>query len=325
MFKAYASGTDGVVTPITRDEVAKRLGDGKSQLWIDISADFEKHRGFLKDVLHIHPLSIEDVLHTRMLPKVEEYDDYLFIILHDIVLLDKTGDSEPGIKTHELYIFLGKNFAVTIHKERIRSIDSFEENPQTLAHTFSQGAEAVAFAIIRKMIDNYFPMLERVEARLDSSEDAIFETATSKDLQGILSIRKGIAKLRSIATQQLDIINRIAIGEFKLISPHGLLLARDVYDHLYRVSEMVAFFRETTMGLLDAYLSEINNKMNQVMKVLTVIATLLLPLGVVVGFYGMNFRRLPGLDHPYGWLYMLIGLFAIMSTMLAWFRHKKWI
>lgn len=325
MFKAYVSGAGGAVTPVTRDEVAAKLRDGTTQAWIDISADFEKYLDFLKEVMHIHPLSIEDVLHTRMLPKVEEYDDYLFIILHDIVLLDKVAGPGPGIRTYELYIFLGSNFVVTMHKERVRAIDFYEENPQILSHTFSQRAEAVTFAIIRRMIDNYFPMLERVEAKLDSSEDAIFASATSKDLQGILSVRKSIAKLRSIATQQLDIINRIAIGEFKIISPHGLLLARDVYDHLYRVSEMVSFFRETTMGLLDAYLSEINNKMNQVMKVLTVIATLLLPLGVVVGFYGMNFKRLPGLDHPYGWLYMLIGLFTIMSTMLAWFRHKKWI
>lgn len=325
MFKAYVSGANGAVVPITKDEVAAKLRDGTTPLWIDISGDFEKYQDFLKDVMRIHPLSIEDVLHTRMLPKIEEYDDYLFIILHDIILLDKVAGSGPGIKTHEIYIFLGKNYVITLHKERIRSIDSHLDSPQCLPHLFSQGAEVVMFSIIRKMIDNYFPMLERIETRLDNSEDAIFESATSKDLQGILSIRKSIAKLRSIATQQLDIINRIAIGEFKIVSPHGLLLARDIYDHLYRVSEMVSFFRETTMGLLDAYLSEINNNMNQVMKVLTVIATLLLPLGVIVGFYGMNFKRLPGLDHPYGWLYMLIGLFTIMSTMLAWFRHKKWI
>lgn len=325
MFKAYACGPEGKIGEITEGDVAGRLGDGKSQLWLDIAGDFEKYRGLLGDVIKIHPFSIEDLFHQRMLPKVEEYDDYLFIILHDIVLLDKAGAEGSGLRTYELYIFLGKNYVITMHKERIRAVDHYAGSPELLTRIFARGAESVAFTIVRRMIDNYFPMLERIEGRLDRSEDAIFDQATSKDLQGILSIRKDVVKLRSIATQQQDIINRIAIGEFKIISPHGLLLARDIYDHLYRVSEMVSGFRETTMGLLDAYLSEVSNRMNQIMKVLTVIATLLLPLGVVVGFYGMNFKWLPGLDHPYGWLYTLGGMVGIMAMMLAGFRYKKWI
>jgi magnesium transporter len=322
MFKAYACVPGETAVEITQEEVANRLQDGKSQLWIDLSASLEEYQAFLKDVMHIHPLAIEDLSHPRMLPKIEEYEGYIFLIMHDIILSDKAG--EDRVQTHELYIFLGKNFVVTARRHRIRAADAYQGELQTLSHLFVNGAEAVGHAILRRMIDSFFPMLDRVEGRLDAAEDVIFKIPTPKDLQNIFTLRKDVMKLRSIATQQLDVVNRMAIGEFAILSPHGLLLARDLYDHLYRLAENTAGFRDLIMGLLDAYMSQINNRMNEVMKVLTVIATVMLPLSIVVGFYGMNFKVMPGLDHPYGWIYTTIGMGAIIVLMFAYFKHKKW-
>ncbi len=323
MFKAYACVPGEQAIEITKDEVPERLSDGKSQLWVDISSPIEEHEEFLKDKMHLHPLAVEDLSHPRMLPKVEDYDDSIFLILHDIILLDKEG--EERLKTYELYLFIGKNFIVTARRHRIRAVDAYHGEISTLTHLFTRGAEAVAHAILRRMIDSYFPMMDRIEAKLDAEEEQIFDSPSTKDLQRIFSLRKDIVKLRSIATQQLDVINRVALGEFEILTPHGLLLARDLYDHLYRLSEKAAGFRELTMGLLDAYLSQASNRMNEVMKVLTVIATIMLPLSIVVGYYGMNFKFIPGLDHPYGWLYTLIGMTVVIVGMLSYFRYKKWL
>ena len=322
MFKAYACVPGEAAVEIKQEEVAGRLNDGKSHLWIDISSSLEEYGSFLEKILHIHPLAVEDLSHPRMLPKIEEYKDYLFLIMHDIILSDKVG--EESVQTHELYMFLGKNFVVTARRHRIRGADAYHGELQTISHLFVTGAEGMGHAILRKMIDSFFPMLDRVEARLDVAEDVIFKLPTPKDLQNIFNLRKDVMKLRSITTQQLDVVNRMVIGEFAVLSPHGLLLARDLYDHLYRLAENTSGFREMIMALLDAYMSQINNKMNEVMKVLTVIATVMLPLSIVVGFYGMNFRVMPGLGHPYGWIYTVIGMGAIIATMFAYFKYKKW-
>ena len=323
MFKAYACVPGEQAVEITKEQVAEKLSDGKSQLWVDVSSPIEEHQEFLRDVMRLHPLAIEDMSHPRMLPKVEEYEGNLFIILHDIVLQDKEG--EERIHTYELFLFIGRNFIVTARRHRIRAADAYHGELTTLTHLFVRGAEAVAHAILRRMIDSYFPMLDRIETKLDAAEETIFDSPSSRDLQEIFALRKDVVRLRSIATQQLDVINRMALGEFEIITPHGLLLARDLYDHLYRLSEKASSFRELTMGLLDAYLSQVNNRMNEVMKVLTVIATTMLPLSIVVGYYGMNFRFIPGLNHPYGWLYTLIGMGAVIGGMLAYFKHKRWL
>lgn len=325
MFQAYAYLKEKNAVEVSIDEVAKLVGNEDATLWIDISSNIEDHTDFLNDVLRVHPLAVEDMLHPRMLPKVEEYGEQLFIILHDIVLLDKDKKDEERLKTYELFIIIGKNFVLTARKHRIRAIDSYQGSSPLLTHLLSKGALTMAHAIIRKMIDNYFPLLDRIEAKLDSSELKIFNTPTSKDLQYIFSLRKDIIKLRSIATQQLDVVNQMVIGEFESLSPQGVMLSRDLYDHLYRIAEKAASFREITLGLLDAYLSQISNNMNQTMKVLTIIATMILPLGIVVGFYGMNFKFMPGLDHPYGWIYTMIGMIGISVGMLAFFKYKKWI
>jgi magnesium transporter len=322
MLKAYAFTSGQPVVEIKKEEIAAKLEDEKTHLWIDISAPIDEHHDFLRDVMKFHHLEIEDLTHRGMLPKVEEYDNHLFLILHDIILQDR---KEDRLLTYELFMFIGKNYVLTARHNRIRAADYYHDQVSALTHIFSRGgAEAVGHAVLRKMVDSYFPMLDRVEKMLDESEDVIFDSPSPKDMQHIFSLRKDIMKLRSIATQQLDVISRITVGEFEVLSPHGMLLARDLYDHLYRVSEKAASFRDMTMGLLDAYLSQINNRMNEVVKVLTIIATIMLPLGIVVGFYGMNFRSLPGLENPHGWIYTLVGMIIVIGGMFSYFKWKKW-
>jgi len=323
MFKAYCAVPGGEAVEISESDIAARLADGKSHIWLDISANLDRYIPLLRDVMRFHPLAIEDLTHPRMLPKVEDYDDHLFIILHDIVLLEK--EEGERLKTYEIFVFLGRNFVVTVRRHRIRAVESLHGEMKVLTHLFAHGAESVFHGIFRRMIDNYFPMLDRIDAKLDACERRIFNSPKPADMQAIFTLRKDMGKLRSLASQQLDVINRFTAGEFDIVSEHGVLLARDLWDHLNHVSEKAFNFRDMTTGLLDAYLSQINNRMNEVMKVLTIIATIMLPLGIVVGFYGMNFSHMPGLGHPHGWLFTVIGMLAISFGMLGYFRHRKWL
>lgn len=304
-------------------EIPQYIKSEKNLVWMDISSDIKKYLEILRSTFNLHPLTIEDMSHVRMYPKAEEYDEYLFLILHEIILLEK--DNEERIKTYELFLIIGKNFVITARQHRIRAVELLQGEDVLLAHYFERGTEVVAHAIVRRLVDNYFPMLDRIEAKLDAAEDSIFNSPTSKDMENIFILRKDFVKLRSITAQQLDVINRVALGEFGIISQPGTMLARDIYDHLYRVSEKVVGFRESTMALLDAYLSKMSNNLNQIIRVLTVIATIILPLGIVVGFYGMNFKTMPGLSHPHGWLFTLGGMTLLVTAMLGFFKFKKWL
>jgi magnesium transporter len=323
MFKAYACMPGEQAVEISSNDVSARLNDGKSNVWIDISENIEGYRDFLENTMGFHQLAIDDLSSPGLLPKVEEYDGTLFLVLNDIVIAE--NEDEDRVRTYQLFIFLRKNALVTIHRKRIRAIDHLIGDMTSLTRLLARGAESLSHSVMMGMVDNFFPMLTRVETKLDASEETIFKSTSMEYLQEVFKLRKDVVRLHSIAQQQLNVISRLATGEFDEISPQGVLLARDIYDHLYRLSEKVAGFREETVGILDAYLSQLNNRMNDVVKVLTMIATIMLPLSIVVGFFGMNFRIMPGLNHPYGWVFTLVFMVGLITVMILYFRHKKWI
>lgn len=311
------------IREIPAEEVAGRLASGAGHLWIDLSGEVQEHQAFLQETLGIHPLAVEDMMAQGMLPKVEEYEGGTFFMLQDIVLLE--GNDEERLRTHDLFLYIGRNFLVTAHRGRIRAVDLLRQDAAALTRFLGKGPEQLSHAILRRMVDSFFPMLDRVEARIDESEEAIFNTPGPADLQRVFQLRKDVVRLRSLSQQQLTVMSRVAGGEFEAISDQGVYLARDLYDHLYRFSEKASGFREEILSLLDAYLSQTNNRMNDVVRVLTMMATIMLPLSIVVGFYGMNFRTMPGLSHPYGWLLTLFGMGALITGMIAYFKHKKWL
>lgn len=323
MLRAFACAPGEPAVEIAAGDVAARLGDGRSRVWIDIAQEIDAHLPFLADTMKFHPLAIEDLASAGMLPKVEEHDSGLFLLVNDIVLTEE--DEEDRLRTYQLFLFLGKDFLVTVHRRRIRSVDAQMADAASLTRLLGKGPEVLAHAILIGMIDRFFPMLDRVEARIDAAEEAIFRAPAPEELQRIFGLRKDCVRLRSIAQRQLGVIGRIASGEFDSVTPQGLLLARDLLDHLDRFSEKAAGFREEIIGLLDAYLSQQSNRMNDVVRVLTIMATIMLPLSIVVGFFGMNFRTMPLLEHPLGWLFTLIAMATLIGGMLVYFRRKGWI
>lgn len=294
----------------------------REQVWVDIQLPDDGAKAILADVFKVHELSLEDALSEIHHPKIELYDTYLYLILHGI----QAGASGRGFVTHDIDFFLGERFLVTLHNAPSRSVTQEQatclRNPQALG----EGPAGLMHRILDAMVDHYRPEVDSLEERLEQLEDLVFEQPRVHPVRDILALKQDVAALRRIALPQRDALGRLARREFALIPDVMAYRFRDVYDHLVQLTDESIFLQDRVTGLLDAYLSSQSNRMNQVMKVLTVIATIFMPLTVLTGLYGMNVTipQLPGgPDAQFWWVMGMVG--AISAAMLALFHRKDWL
>lgn len=292
-------------------------------LWVDVVQPTpEEGRPLLADAFHFHPLSVEDALSEAHHPKIEPYEGYLYIILHGI-------DFHPGqheFATRDVDFFLGANYLVTVHDGHSRSIQKLKEVCEMHAHILEEGPVALLHRIVDSMIDNYAPELAEIEDQMDGLEEEAILGAGDNLVRPILAMKRDLAALRRVLIPQRDVVGRLARREFPQISNEMAYRFRDVYDHLVRYSDEAAMFQDRVTGILEGYLSSISNRLNQVMKVLTVMSTIFLPLTVLTGMWGMNvpLPAFPGGEHTQFW--WVTGIMAtIIGVMLAVFRRKRWI
>jgi magnesium transporter len=314
----------------------------RAVIWIDLDNPTpEEEETLLIHFFLFHHLAVEDCQRERLLPqtgdhypKVEDYHDYIFVIFNPVERpVEEISDTEEEesrmvcvhFPTRQVNAFLGKAFLVTHHYEPSRAIRYVQEFVQKNPQTLGRGPDYIFHVIIDEIVDNYTPVIEYFDDQLDILEQSIFENYQSVTLSRILSLKKGIVRLRKITTYQREILNRLSRGEFPLISSDEMLYYRNVYDHLVRIADLVESYRENVAGLLEAYLSVNSNKMNQVMKVLTVISTIFLPLTFLSSIYGMNFHHMPELDWEYGYFALWAVLLIIAGSMMYLFKSKGWL
>ena len=291
-------------------------------VWVDLSQPNPEEARILTDVFHFHQLAVEDALSELHHPKVESYGDYLYLILHGIDF----SASEHCFRTQDIDFFLGAQYLVTVHPGVSRSIGKVGGACSRDARVLGEGPGMLLYRIIDTMVDNYRPEVDELSARLDELEDEVFEKPNPQLARAILNFKKDISSLRQVVMPQRDAVGRLARREFPLVSEQLAYGFRDVHDHLVRLSDEAMFFQDRITSILDAHLSAVSNQLNQVMKVLTIIATLFMPLTVFTGMYGMNVP-LPhltgGPDAQYWWI---LAIMLLMSGgMLAYFRRKRWI
>ena len=291
-------------------------------LWVDLAAPSIPESLVLSDTFAFHPLSVEDAMSARQYPKVEPYEGYLYVILHEI----ERQESETGFATHDVDFFLGANYLVTVHDGDSHSIVDLREHAARNPKILGEGPVVLFHRLVDAIVDRYRPEIEKLEDRIDEIERAVFENPTPALVRDILAEKREISVLRRIITPQRDVIARLARREFVDISTEMDFRFRDVYDHLVRVSDDALIFQDRITGILDAHLSNVSNRLNEVMKVLTVVATIFMPLTLLSGIYGMNVRlpRLPGGEAAQFW--WLLGIMAVVIlAMLAVFRRKRWV
>ena len=292
-------------------------------LWVDVVQPTpEEGQQLLADTFHFHPLSVEDALSEAHHPKIELYEGYLYIILHGI-------DFHPGqheFATRDVDFFLGANYLVTVHDGHSRSIHKLKEVCELHTHILEEGPVALLHRIVDSMIDDYAPEMAELEDQMDDLEEEAILGAGDNLVRPILTMKRDLAGLRRVLIPQRDVVGRLARREFPQISNEMAYRFRDVYDHLVRYSDEAALFQDRVTGILEGYLSAISNRLNQVMKVLTVMSTIFLPLTVLTGMWGMNvpLPAFPGGAYTQFW--WVTGIMAmIIGVMLVVFRRKRWI
>ena len=270
----------------------------------------------------IHPLIMEDILNTGQRPKMDDLDDYVFVVLK--MLNYNEGDDE--IDAEQISIILGQNFVISFQE---REGDVFEPVRERIrknkGRIRKKGADYLAYTLLDSVVDNYFTILEKIGERIELLEEELVENPSTQTLQEIHSLKSGMIFLRKSVWPLREVISGLERGESSLIKETTVIYLRDVYDHTIQVIDTVETFRDMISGMLDVYLSSISNKMNEVMKVLTIIATIFIPLTFLAGVYGMNFRYMPELEWHGGYFAVLFLMVIIGLGLLIYFRKKKWL
>jgi magnesium transporter len=305
------------------DQVEPRWLDPASgvALWADLSAPTHEEGQLLAELFRFHPLAVEDALSVLQFPKFESYKDYLYLVLHGIDV--KKGGSR--FATHDIDFFLGPNYLVTVHGGHSRSIAKLRDICSRNARVLAEGPVGLMHRIVDSMVDNYRPVMEQFEKRIGTLEEEAFAAQESLVRQ-VIRLKRDLGAMRRVLIPQRDAIGRVARREFPQISDEMTYRFRDVYDHVVRLTEEMVLFQDRVTGMLEVNLSTVSNRLNQVMKVLTVMSTIFLPLTVLTGMWGMNIA-LPtfpgGPDAQFWWIGGIMVL--VIGAMLALFRRKGWI
>ncbi len=293
----------------------------KSVSWINIDGlgGMDQIRR-LCDGFGIHPLVVEDIFDTQQRPKAEDYGDYIY------VALKMPSEEEGAIRYEHLSLVLGTGFVLTFQESAGDMFDPLRERIRKGGgRSRKSGADYLAYAIIDSVVDSYFSVLEGLGERMESIEGSLISDPASKTLARLMASKKEMILLRRAVWPMRDAVSYIERTETPLVKKETRTYLRDVYDHTIEVMDNVEMLRDISSGMLDVYLSSVSNRLNEVMKVLTVIATIFIPLTFIVGVYGMNFKNMPELQLDWGYAGVWAVMLLLAGTMVFYFRKRRWI
>jgi len=308
-------------------EYASQLANPEALLWIDFDNEpDESAEPILTGIFHFHPLAVDDALQETHTPKVDDWGEYIYLVLNTMVF--NPADS-LSLATNELDVFLGKNYVVTHHDEPIASIEkariAFLRDKRYTSH----GPDHLLYKIIDDLVAEYMPIAEAIDDQIDRVEDEVLTKAAPDTLERIFSLKRILLSMRRIIAPQREVLNKLARDDFEVIDPHDRIFFRDIYDHLVRLHDVNESMRDLVSGSLDTYLSVINNRMNDVMKTLTIITTLFMPISFITGFFGMNFfEPVAGLTDWTSRITFGLAMMVFIGLpigMFLWMRRRTWV
>lgn len=308
---------------VTNIEECLKLKDTSTVSWINIDGlhDTELLEKLGKE-FGLHPLVLEDILSTGQRPKFEEYEKHIFLVLKMLSFNEENQSAEA----EQVSLILGPNYVISF-QERIG--DVFEQIRERIRNAKGRirkmGPDYLAYALIDAIVDNYFIILERLGEKIESMEEEVIGEPTENTVRQIHSLKREMILLRKSIWPLRELIGGLQKSESSLIKETTDIYMRDVYDHTIQIIDTIESFRDMVSGLLDIYLSSLSNKMNAVMKVLTIIATLFIPLTFVAGIYGMNFKYMPELEWRWSYPIVWIIMIAVAVVMVCYFKRKKWL
>lgn len=319
----------GLTVPKTSESqaVQKALAAGSQLLWLDLNdADPQTNRRIMEECFHFHPLAIDDALVETHIPKIDDWGEYLYLALEGVPAGQPLDDINKSL---ELDIFMGKSYLVTYHPEPISAIEIVQKNCQRDSRLLQRGVNYLLYQIMDELANEYMLLIDKLDEEVEDIEDQVMEKPSSDMLQDIFGIKRSLLNMRRIVSPQREVLNKLSRGDFEVVGQKERMYYRDVYDHMVRVQDITENLRDLVSGALDTYLSVVNNRLNDIMKTLTIITTLFMPLSFLTGFFGMNFFE------PVGNLRAWTGtpaFYVVMAIMLGlplgmylWMRRRDWM
>lgn len=308
---------------LTEPEIEQVQHQTNGLLWVHLEKPQpDELIHYLRDIFHFHPLAIEDCQSgDYQTPKVDDFKTYIFIVSHFI----QFGPDKDGLKAHELNFFLGSNYLVSCSQhEKIPPIEQVWEGLNRDERLHDNGSDFLCHAILDRLVDSYMPVLDQLDDEIDMLEDLVMSKPEPKTLERILNLKHNIMELRRVISPMREVVNKLSRDEYDQIDQHSRIYFRDVYDHLVRFQDLSESIRDITSGALDIYLSSTSLRLNEIMKALTIVSTVFLPLTFLAGVYGMNFRYMPELALK--WTYpVLWGVFFLIGLgMVLYIKRRGW-
>ena len=321
----HRSGGGTVTQPADAETIRAALEDTAGVIWLDLLIQSEADTGVLRDVFGFHPLTIDDCVSPHVDPaKIDDHGEYLFVVVQAIAEFDPERELEPL----EVDFYLGPNYVVSCHRQPLPAIEHYHERCRQDEYVLSHSADWLLHGLLDAVVDEYLPVVDAVDDAIDEVEDAVLRRPDSRVLQEIMLVKRNAMRLRRATIPQRDIMARLSRGEYpKLIRPETAIYYRDIYDHLVRVEYLIEALRDLADGALNTYLSVVSNRLNEVMKVLTV-AVVPLTVGTLIsGIFGMNLTAgfWPPSDSEWGFGAVIAFMVVVAALTLAYFRYRRWV
>jgi magnesium transporter len=317
-----------VMTELPPDQLASALKIKRNLIWVDLSGDdTSEHQSLLTDTFGFHPLAVEDALVETHLPKIDDWDEYVYLVLYGVDF----DQAKLEVDSHEVDIFLGSNYVVTHHTEPVNAIERLHSIYQRDSRRLQRGTDYLLFELADTIVADFMPCLDALDETANDLEDEVFNNPTRETLPRIFTLKRSAIQLRRILSPQREVLNRLARDEYRVVDARERIYFRGVYDHMVRLHDINEGVRDLIGGALDIYLSAASNRLNEVMRVLTLVTVLGLPLTFLTGFFGMNFfggtYEIPS---PFGGeLLFIIAVSAmiimplVLYTMLKQYVRRK--
>ena len=313
---------DTIIDQEQKDRMAP-LQEGPAKHWYDVRGlhNTELIREF-GEKYNIHPLAQEDILDTQQRPKMEEYDNGVFITIQALTIEEDLNK----IETEQIAIFFGKDFLLSFQEKEDDNFASVRNRLLAASGKIRRrGTDYLAYALLDTIVDYYYPILDHIDDQINAVEASILKEPTQEDKSTIHQLKRQLLTLRKAIVPLREAVNRFSRLDNPLVSDDTLIFVRDLYDHVYQIIDTIETYRDLLNGLYDLYLSEFSYRTNNVMQVLTIISTVFIPLTFLAGIYGMNFKHMPELEWRYGYFGLWVLMLLIVAASLFYFRRKKWI
>jgi magnesium transporter len=317
---------------LSEADIAAAFASKTGLLWVDVPGITTEDGAALERIFGFHHLAVEDCVSPAIhSPKIDEFPDCLFIILHGI---NHAGETDL-VETAELCFFLGTGFLVTAHNDPLYSIASVRNAVETDARPMRRGADFLAHELADTLVDNVMPTIDRMADVADDIEEDVIRLRSRNILDGILKLKRSAMRVHRIMAPQREVLNRLSRGEFSQVGPDARIFFRDIYDHLVRLEDLNQSTLDRADNSLATYLSAVANRQNETMRVLAIVATIFMPLTLLAGIYGMNFKYMPELEWHWGYFAVLgiIGTVILIMILRFWTggwlslgrKHASWV